>query len=364
MRNFCYLLIIVGLVVSLAGCGDSGGGYWPVAPDNSLTGKQVESLGGGGVVAVANNLFAVSTSGTCPAVQNMNIALNAGAPMLNLAGTPAAKLFASLKSIQPGLRAAGVSKKRSEATNFSGIETPTTDSSTGYTLFKYSYSLTDYMYASVRAQCGEAYNSSSCTSSTQVTKTYTYETYVKLVDASGNTIPITSDSTYWFSYATAPEKMYYYGKWTLTIKGSGYDWTETTTIGSRDNPWTFENLTTYSSTNPVKIKGSSSTTAAGTYNGETVPALVYTYSIYGLSGTGSSFEYYSSGYPKGCIVVGDSNLTVTVKFDGSKTATLSYSPAAPAGAATTISLDQFVIRQSSNHRNSFPSFGGFLWVDK
>lgn len=349
MKKYFYaIMAVAALAITLAGCTDGGGGYWPATPGIQVTGTNVSPLGGGNNAAAV--LFNVPTNGTPVALQNINTALVGGCPILGLSTTTGiGQMFGSVKAL-PGVRAAGVSKKKTE-TGFTVASTDTSASkqTDNFYKFTYSYKTTAYVSSSGSSSSSSgqtsaqpacnilpSYSSYDSYSSTAVTKTYSWELYVQLISSKSENITITSDDTTWFSYATAPDKIYFYGNYTMSMEGTGYNWKEVTKFGDSVDYWKIENLDSATSTNPQKIRGTATTTSSGELDKKETTSFSYSYAI--SDGSTGYFTYPTSGSPTGVIKFGNSDLYITITFSGGTTATISYSPSAPAGAPTSITL--------------------------
>ena len=326
MKRVLYIFLALGLAVSLVGCGESGGGYWPQNPASPASGGQVSSLGNNTNVVVAQNMLApTGTNKNVQALQALGTSFQTGCPFLptvNFNGTQPVTGFASILS-------ASRSKTKTEATS-AGVADTTVASSdlySGYTKFAHSYSTSSSIDGSVLGST----DPHSCY--TSVKYSWTYEMFVKYLDAQGAPIAVTSDSTNWYSLAAAPDQVYFFGMWKFEISSTDgkYDWSETSTFGSSTDPWHFTGLTT-----TPKTYGWMSVASAGTFNGTKVAGMSYKMMMKGRSD--NYFQSPASGYPDGILSFETDGFTVIYTFDGTKDLSISYSPSAPTGAPTTVDL--------------------------
>lgn len=135
MKRVFYVILAMGLVVSLSGCGESGGGYWPTSPTISA-GQTSSPLGGGN--NVANNVLVINSGGPasngavsyansgvggCGAITDFGVTLPSS--ISGSFGTPAINT-----SLRNGIMANG--RKKSYA---SGMAVTPPSASSGWTKF-------------------------------------------------------------------------------------------------------------------------------------------------------------------------------------------------------------------------------------
>lgn len=327
MKRVLYIVLAVGLAASLAGCGESSGGYWPGNPAAAPAGNDGVTILGNNNVAVAQNLFVINNNQDPAAMQIMQNSLNNGCPMLpTLGGDFKLQPFASIMG-------SSRSKTRTAAESAGASELADVVSSTeysGYYKFEYSYSNTLIPESSHNSQTSIR-KSTSCSCPTYPTITYSYLLYIMFLDATGNIIPLNSTSEYWYQLPSnvVVDQVKCFGQWQTTIKSSDgkYNWTDTTNIGTPSTPWWYKDLST---TEPL-IQGKMTVQGSGTLDGQQAQNFEYATQFGGSDGF---FHSPSQGWPCGTYSFTAQGFSTIYTFDGTSVVRIAYSPSAPAGAPT------------------------------
>lgn len=331
MKRVLYIVLAVGLAASLAGCGESSGGYWPVNPAAAPAGNDGVTILGNNNVAVAQNLFVVNNNQDPVAMQLLHNSLNNGCPMLpTLGGDFKLQPFASiLGSSRSKTRTAAESAGASEL-----ADVVSSNEYSGYYKFEYEYSNT--LVPSSHDSQPSIRKSSSCSCPSYPTITYSYLLYIMFLDASGNIIPLNSTSEYWYQLPANViiDQVKFFGQWQTTIKSSDgkYDWTDTTTAGSANSPWWYKGL---NSSEP-SLQGQTTVNGSGSLNGQQAQSFEYTTQFGGSDGF---FHTPAQGWPTGTYSFATQGFETTYNFNGTSLLNIDYTPNTPAGAPTFIEMD-------------------------
>jgi predicted small lipoprotein YifL len=282
MKRALYVLLAAGLAFGLAGCNQSGGGYWPANPV-APTGVQQPAPLGGGNAAIVQNAFGASAAGisTSGGVAYANSALSgcaAIADFFNLPGSITSAFAAPTANVKASIMAASRSKSKAAELGMSLSAV----SGSEYTKFTHTTTGTDYS--------GMTYEA-----------VFTY--YVKFLNSTGTKLTLdTSSSTDFWSFTGSSfsdvDSVVFYGDWAVTskkssssvscsVQSSGTSSSVTTpsefkmsgTIGTSDAPAFLGGLKT--TTNYAGVK--STFTYTGVVDGQS-----FTYSLVNtLAGAGS-----------------------------------------------------------------------------
>jgi hypothetical protein len=336
MKRALYIFLAAGLALGLAGCGESGGGFWPMNPAQGPTSTDQQStLLGGGALVAAQNLLAP--------VGNSSLQLNALSSALN---TTACPMLPSLPTFTnqaaPAIGGVFANQRFAARTISKGTNTAvsnwTLGAEDGYTKFEYSFNSSVSIPGSSETSGGSDQPACSVLATSQGygTAKWTFVWYVKYLEANGTAIAVTTgDNAITLAADKVVDQVMYYGSWNLEVCNSDqtYDWKSTGIFGSKNSPWHVKGLAAGTC---VEMKGKTTFVDEGKVNGVAFQNLGYSFEIGSDEGF---FCFPATGNPTGFYKMGNDQFMVTYTFNGGNTVLISYSPAAPAGAPTSITLN-------------------------
>ncbi|MBF0498766.1 MAG: hypothetical protein HQM09_01425 [Candidatus Riflebacteria bacterium] len=309
MKRVLYGVLAAGLALGFAGCTGGNGGVWPTNPGGPAAGTQVQVLGESGMTSALQSQVVSSQMSNaigqgigavaCPMIPNFTLG-GITAP------TMASVRFGSKSKDKASAQSAGVSSIKDVA-------------KTGdFYKFEYSYKTTGTEYSSSGSSSSSpacSVRSSTNSNSTAVDMVWSYVWYVKYQDASGNVLPVTSDSTTWYSVTGTVDSVQFYGAWTFTetSKDGKFNFQNTGAFGSSTAPWMFQQLS--SSTLPTKVMGSSTYASSGTFDGNAVSGLAFKFEIGGSDGF-MSYPKTSPYIPTGYYKISTASGYILFTFDG------------------------------------------------